>query len=130
MNRRSFLSMLGVGAAATAFDPERLLWVPGVKTIFVPAPPRILKPIGVWNGHLITADDIVDGSEGSIEQFGGSLMSTVQLKPDVRMFGADDSILAGGHGRIWIQVSDSAMVEAAYNTTGRFDENFETKQLI
>ena len=130
MNRRSFLSMLGVGAAATTFDPERLLWVPGAKTIFVPTPSRILKPIGVWNGHLITADDIVEGSQGPLWQFGGMLMRTVELKPDVRMFGADDSILAGGHGCVVLQVGGSCMVEAAYNTTGRFDENFETKQLI
>lgn len=37
MNRRSFLTRLGaaaVGAAALAIeDPERLLWVPGAKTI-------------------------------------------------------------------------------------------------
>lgn len=36
MNRRSFLTRLGVaavGAAALAVDPERLLWVPGAKTI-------------------------------------------------------------------------------------------------
>lgn len=36
MNRRSFLTRLGaaaIGAAAASVDPERLLWVPGAKTI-------------------------------------------------------------------------------------------------
>ena len=36
MNRRSFLTRLGVaavGAAALTLDPERLLWIPGAKTI-------------------------------------------------------------------------------------------------
>ncbi len=130
MNRRGFLSTLSGAAAALAFDPERLLWVPGAKTIFVPAPKRIIKPIGVWNGCLITADDIVVGSEGPLERFGSSVVRTVQLKPDVRIFGADDSILAGGHGRVWVQVSGSCMVQAVYNATGRFTEYFETKQLI
>jgi hypothetical protein len=36
MNRRLFLSTLGLAAAGMALDPERLLWVPGQKTIFLP----------------------------------------------------------------------------------------------
>jgi hypothetical protein len=37
LNRRAFLQLLGAGTvAAVAFDPERLLWVPGAKTIFLP----------------------------------------------------------------------------------------------
>ena len=38
MDRRSFLTALATGAAALAFDPERLLWTPGAKTIFIPKP--------------------------------------------------------------------------------------------
>lgn len=38
MNRRGFLSLFGIGAAAVALDPERLLWVPGRKLISIPAP--------------------------------------------------------------------------------------------
>lgn len=40
MNRRGFLSLLGLGAAGLAIDPERLLWVPGQKTIFLPSVAR------------------------------------------------------------------------------------------
>jgi len=36
MNRRGFLATLLAGAAGFALDPERLLWVPGQKTIFLP----------------------------------------------------------------------------------------------
>ncbi len=36
MNRRSFFATLA-GMAAAAQDPERLLWVPGRKKIFIPA---------------------------------------------------------------------------------------------
>jgi hypothetical protein len=33
MDRRGFLRLLGLGGAALVLDPERLLWVPGQKTI-------------------------------------------------------------------------------------------------
>ncbi len=41
MDRRAFLRRLGFGtiaaaAASSVFDIERLLWVPGEKTIFLP----------------------------------------------------------------------------------------------
>lgn len=38
MNRRGFLSTLLAGAATVAADPERLIWVPGKKTISIPKP--------------------------------------------------------------------------------------------
>lgn len=40
MNRRNFLRAL-VAAAGSGFDPERLLWVPGRRKIFLP-PNRFL----------------------------------------------------------------------------------------
>ncbi len=36
MNRRGFLANAIAAVAALAIDPERLLWTPGVKTIFIP----------------------------------------------------------------------------------------------
>lgn len=41
MNRRGFLSALFGAAAAPALDPERLLWVPGRRRIFIPRPELI-----------------------------------------------------------------------------------------
>lgn len=38
MNRRAFLNALTAAAAGFVLDPERLLWTPGRKTIFVPPP--------------------------------------------------------------------------------------------
>ncbi len=43
MDRRAFLRHLGFGtvsaaAASLTWDVERLIWVPGVKTILLPAP--------------------------------------------------------------------------------------------
>ena len=37
MNRRAFLGLAATSAAAFALDPERLLWMPGAKTIFLPS---------------------------------------------------------------------------------------------
>ncbi len=39
MNRRLFLSAL----AGAVLDPERLLWVPGRKRIFVPPVPKVVQ---------------------------------------------------------------------------------------
>ncbi len=50
MNRRGFLNLLGLSAGTMVLDPEKLLWVPGKKTIFVP-PPAISE-------RLLTLDEI------------------------------------------------------------------------
>jgi hypothetical protein len=39
-SRRGFLSALLGGASALAVDPERLIWMPGQKKIFIPPPPQ------------------------------------------------------------------------------------------
>ncbi|MCR4375867.1 MAG: hypothetical protein NUW22_13555 [Acidobacteria bacterium] len=36
MDRRRFLHLFGAAAAGLALDPERALWVPGAKRIFLP----------------------------------------------------------------------------------------------
>ena len=36
LNRRSFLALLGSGVIGAGIDVDRLLWVPGAKTIFLP----------------------------------------------------------------------------------------------
>lgn len=36
MNRRLFLQQAAMAIAGVAIDPERLLWIPGAKTIFIP----------------------------------------------------------------------------------------------
>jgi hypothetical protein len=45
MNRRDWLKLFSSGVAgALVLDPEKLLWVPGEKTIFLPAVPVVQKP--------------------------------------------------------------------------------------
>jgi hypothetical protein len=42
IDRRGFLRLFGAAAAAAVLDPERLLWVPGQKTIFIPSPRQVM----------------------------------------------------------------------------------------
>lgn len=46
VNRRAFLGLLASAAAGAVLDPERLLWVPGRKTIFIPS----ARQVAVYGG--------------------------------------------------------------------------------
>jgi hypothetical protein len=50
MNRRAFFATLAAGLAAAA-DPERLLWTPGKKKIFIPKPISIPKNFRVVRSY-------------------------------------------------------------------------------
>jgi len=74
MNRRAFLGLAATTAAALVFDPERALWVPGAKTIFLPPERTVVAASigdieafiagvgapfftdGVWRGEWTAAD--------------------------------------------------------------------------
>jgi hypothetical protein len=59
MNRRRFLQMLSAGAfGAMALDVEKLLWVPGAKTIFLPPPKPVLSFVGLVPGDIFTIDGV------------------------------------------------------------------------
>ena len=47
MDRRHFLRVLAGASAGFALDPERLLWTPGAKTIFLPPITRLLTTADV-----------------------------------------------------------------------------------
>ena len=47
MDRRHFLRVLAGASAGFALDPERLLWTPGAKTIFLPPVTRLLSTADV-----------------------------------------------------------------------------------
>lgn len=53
-NRNSRRAFLGMLAGAFVVDPERLLWVPGRKTISIPNP--ILQPFYELEGLTFTLD--------------------------------------------------------------------------
>lgn len=58
MNRRAFLSTLAAGLTGLTLDPERLLWRPGAKTIFLPPKPSLLAPMGLARGDLFTIEGV------------------------------------------------------------------------
>jgi hypothetical protein len=60
MNRRSFLRTLGLAAAGLTLDPERLLWVPGQKTIFLPSAHTIVTPEWVTREVLLRLTNVLN----------------------------------------------------------------------
>lgn len=54
MNRRQLLRLLALGVVGHTLDIDRLLWVPGQKTIFLPV---TIKPIS-WDIGTVVAMEI------------------------------------------------------------------------
>lgn len=70
MNRRGFLQLATAAAASFALDPERLLWIPGQRTFFLPSPrPFVLVGDWVVNGSRDYA--LVTTPDGSVYAVGG-----------------------------------------------------------
>lgn len=69
MNRRGFLRSVLTAAAGVTIsslipdDPERLLWVPGAKTIFLPPDQKIVEPTILAGSRLLKKGDVftIDG---------------------------------------------------------------------
>ncbi len=61
MNRRTFIASLIAGAT---LDPERLLWVPGRKKVFIPPPrpfPELMNYQQVWLRSLGITVSLING---------------------------------------------------------------------
>lgn len=59
MNRRNFIHMLSAGAfGAMTLDVDKLLWVPGKKTIFLPPVKPVLSLPGLSVGDIFTIDGV------------------------------------------------------------------------
>lgn len=65
MNRRGFLGSMLAAASMMVLDPEKLLWRPGEKTIFIPEPSTLMVPVrqifGVRldTGMIVYCDEVV-----------------------------------------------------------------------
>jgi hypothetical protein len=66
MNRRGFLASLTGLLATATLDPERLLWVPGAKTIFIP--PVIVPELDLDAINQLTLKYIVPGMADAMWQ--------------------------------------------------------------
>ena len=58
IGRRGFLNALGAFAAGAVLDPERLLWVPGRKTIFLPAKPMVQRLVFHRDAYALVMADL------------------------------------------------------------------------
>jgi hypothetical protein len=71
MNRRHFLSALTASLTGLTLDPERLLWIPGAKTIFLPSITPRHDPACLTTMRLVYS---WDPSPPYVEGFGISFM--------------------------------------------------------
>lgn len=74
MNRRAFLASLAATVAGASFDPERLLWVPGQRTYFLP-------PIWRYAPFVVSDELIADCWSRAIDA--ELRQRLVGLQPDV-----------------------------------------------
>lgn len=84
MNRRGFLGALATLAVAHTFDPERLLWVPGAKTFFIPETVRVG---GVGNTFLTI--DMITREALRVLENNLKLMSHINREYDDKWLSAD-----------------------------------------
>lgn len=107
MNRRSLLKLLAGAGAALVLDPERLLWVPGAKTVFIPKPivepsPRML--VGMCIGMPIYLDDIDQTSMSGLIERGPNLYRHVQLLPNRHVGDGFNTIFSVPGGKLEVLV--------------------------
>ncbi len=104
MNRRGFLGGLIGAASAMVLDPEKLLWVPGAKTIFIPkpiaAPPPYIVGIRLDSGMPVFSDQLMYG-----------VCNPKEAKWDERTF--LKVAVKGDAGSTWLQVRGHAQVSFA-----------------
>lgn len=113
MNRRNFLNALGLGTAALGFDPGRLLWVPGAKTIFIPKPPMpernrcfdlFTGTLGLCNGIPIPLSAVNLETMGPMFERQGNIYRIVELKDDAHVSWYNETIYAVPGGRLELLV--------------------------
>lgn len=100
LNRRGFLSRLGIGVgAAVALDLELEAWKPGAKVYSIPVKPVILPPPGIvqmsYDFHL-SPEDMAGSEERLIDRF---------VRPGVK------DLLARAHGLGSVSAPESVPLE-------------------
>lgn len=104
MNRRGFLGSLATAAAALVLDPERALWVPGAKKIFIPSPKPVERiPVGVdlRNGMLVFSDQV------TLTESSAAILGTGPFRDDEYRFAYDKN---GQY--FWIQTKGQSRIYA------------------
>lgn len=129
MERRGFLKTLFGGAAAavagTMLDPEKLLWVPGAKTIFLPAGDIAIKNVRaatmaeqaqITGEHLLRIKYRAAKSNGGIvllgeskHSFGGSLRVEEAVVVPEKLFATSGLSLLEGATDIEVHFDDGTV---------------------
>jgi hypothetical protein len=105
INRRGFLGLLAGVAATAVLDPDRLLWVPGAKTISIPAP-RVFTisaadlTIPGWTPVAVLSDDIQTWLNKFTDEYFAESPSPVEHRREVvtrfRSWTASESLADAG----------------------------------
>lgn len=119
MNRRSFLRVLGLGALGAAasmeLDLERLLWVPGAKTIVLPpAGGWWLSPDWLTREALKTLENnltFMRSINRQYEEAWPKVAFTVKMQRPQRLAGLREPVIVVPPGESWITVEHAVDVE-------------------
>ncbi len=112
MKRRGFLNLLGAVAAGAAFDPERLLWVPGAKTISIPRA-RAFVPDTIRVGDCLLIDGALHVATETVEE-SDMIDLRVGIYPSLwrGRYGGRTMLMSDA-----IRARDTARKRIAYNAT-------------
>lgn len=74
MNRRAFLKTLAAAVAGATLDPEKLLWIPGQKKIFLPPVTEFGRPLTI---------EMLQDAMRQIAARGGDVVHTYMASPTI-----------------------------------------------
>lgn len=90
MNRRGFLKAAVVGLAGIAaaqLDPERLLWVPGARTFFIPKPLAFHPDAFAWVTKDLHDDYYLKPSQARLAEAAQDLANYIDNQARERIYG-------------------------------------------
>lgn len=135
MHRRDFLRRFAAAtaaatAAAATLDPERLLWTPGEKTIFLP-------PDGGWTSAIVQASELPPGVSYHYKNLGGVTMpdgkthvvtTVAHTSMGTAEFDSHGNLLRLG-GRVITSAQEHTMYEGKGYSAGRVNMGGEDQRL-
>jgi hypothetical protein len=87
MTRRSFIArVMSAVAGGMVLDVERLLWVPGAKSIMLPSEAPFLLPL-LQVGDVFTVQGISQQFIVGVDEFSDHVLTRLRRNPKVRLQG-------------------------------------------
>mgnify|MGYP001619284364 CR=1 FL=1 len=118
INRRQFSAGLLAAGLGLVLDPEKLLWIPGRKMIFIP-PQKMAEPItdslmGIRGGVPVFYSDIKPGSMSPLKRRGDSVFVTAELRDGRHLSHHGSTIFAVPGGKLSVQIAGRCSVDNPY----------------